>query len=110
VSGGRVEVYSKPGCGLCHELRGRLEALRRELPFELVEVDITGDAAAERRFGLRIPVVFVDGRRVAEGRVEDLAPVRLAIEAARGRAAVAPAPPPPDRPGAAGASRTPGDP
>jgi len=107
VSGPRVEVYSKPGCGLCHALRPRLEALRRELPFELVEVDITGDAAAERRFGLRIPVVLVDGRRVAEGRVEDLAPVRLAIEAGRGRAAVAPSPPPLDRPSA---GRAPGAP
>jgi len=77
----RVEVYKKPGCCLCDELRVRLDALRRELPFEVVDVDITGDAAAERRFGLRIPVVFVDGKRVAEGRVEDLGPVRRAIEA-----------------------------
>jgi len=77
----RVEIYGKPGCGLCDDLHGRIEELRRELPFEVVDVDITGDAAAERRFGLRIPVVFVNGRRVAEGRVEDLAPVRRAIEA-----------------------------
>lgn len=78
----RVEVYKKPGCCLCDDLRVRLDALRRELPFEVVDVDITGNAAAERRFGLRIPVVFVDGERVAEGRVEDLGPVRRAIEAA----------------------------
>jgi len=75
----RVEVYRKPGCCLCDDLHGRLDDLRRELPFEVVDIDITGDAAAERRFGLRIPVVFVNGKRVAEGRVEDLAPVRRAI-------------------------------
>jgi glutaredoxin len=78
----RVEIYRKAGCGLCDELHHRLDELRRELPFEVVDVDITGDAAAERRFGLRIPVVLVDGRRVAEGRVEDLTPLRRAIEAA----------------------------
>lgn len=80
----RIEIYRKPGCCLCDDLHQRLEALRRELPFEVIDIDITGDDDAERRIGLRIPVVCVGGKRVAEGRVKDLEPVRQAIEAARG--------------------------
>ena len=35
--------------------------MRAEIPFELEEVDIGGDAELERRYRERIPVVAVDG-------------------------------------------------
>jgi hypothetical protein len=35
--------------------------VREELPFELEEVDIAGDAELERLYRERIPVVAVDG-------------------------------------------------
>jgi Glutaredoxin-like domain (DUF836) len=38
-----------------------IEGVRAELPFELVETDITGDAELEARYRERIPVVLVDG-------------------------------------------------
>jgi hypothetical protein len=38
-----------------------LERVRAEIPFELEEVDIGGDAELERRYRERIPVVAVDG-------------------------------------------------
>jgi hypothetical protein len=38
-----------------------LEAVRAEVPFELDEVDIAGDAELERRYRERIPVVAIDG-------------------------------------------------
>jgi hypothetical protein len=38
-----------------------LEQVREEVPFELEEVDITGDAELERVYRERIPVVAVDG-------------------------------------------------
>jgi Glutaredoxin-like domain (DUF836) len=38
-----------------------LESVRAEIPFELEEVDIGGDAELERRYRERIPVVVVDG-------------------------------------------------
>jgi hypothetical protein len=38
-----------------------LERVRAELPFELEEIDITGDADLERRHRERIPVVVVNG-------------------------------------------------
>jgi hypothetical protein len=38
-----------------------LERVRAEVPFELTETDITGDAELEARFRERLPVVLVDG-------------------------------------------------
>jgi hypothetical protein len=38
-----------------------LDAVRQEIPFELVEIDITGDPDLEGRYRARIPVVLVDG-------------------------------------------------
>ena len=38
-----------------------LEQVRAEIPFELEEVDIAGDAELERRYRERIPVVLVAG-------------------------------------------------
>jgi hypothetical protein len=38
-----------------------IEAVRAEIPFDLEEVDITGNEELERRYRERIPVVIVDG-------------------------------------------------
>ena len=38
-----------------------IEGVRAELPFELDEVDITGDEELESKYRERIPVVLVDG-------------------------------------------------
>jgi len=40
-----------------------LAELRDELPFELAEVDITGDPRLEAEYREWIPVVEIDGRR-----------------------------------------------
>jgi hypothetical protein len=41
-----------------------IEHVRAELPFELEEVDITGDPELEGRYRERIPVVEVGGEEV----------------------------------------------
>jgi hypothetical protein len=38
-----------------------LERVRTDTPFELDEIDITGDADLERRYRERLPVVVIDG-------------------------------------------------
>jgi glutaredoxin len=57
-----VRMYSRPGCHLCDEARAVIESLRPRIPFEYEEVDISGDDALELEYGIRIPVVLVDGR------------------------------------------------
>ena len=61
VSTHRVTLVSAAGCHLCESARGVIERVRAEVPFELEDVDITGDAQLERRYRERIPVVLVDG-------------------------------------------------
>jgi glutaredoxin len=65
-----VVLYSRPGCGLCDRAREVLEAQRARTPFLLDEVDISGNEELELEYGVRIPVVTVDGRERFELEVD----------------------------------------
>ena len=67
----RVEIYSKRDCCLCDEAKAVLDRVRAEVPFELVEVDIEGDAQLMERFRTEIPVIFVGGRKAFKYRVDE---------------------------------------
>ena len=56
-----VTLVAATGCHLCESARNVIARVRAELPFELEEIDITGDEALERRYRERIPVVLIDG-------------------------------------------------
>ena len=57
----RVRLYAAQGCHLCESARRVVDAVREEIPFELEEIDITGDEALESRYRERIPVLEIDG-------------------------------------------------
>jgi glutaredoxin len=63
-------MYSRPGCGLCDEARRVILGERERTPFRYEEVDISGDDALELEYGIRIPVVLVDGQELFEIRVD----------------------------------------
>lgn len=65
-----VVLYSRPGCHLCDDARDVLLAERRRAPFDLVEIDIEGDERLLREYGVRIPVVLVDGVEAFEYAVD----------------------------------------
>ena len=75
---GRLTLYGKPGCHLCHDAR---EVVKRALlgrDVALEEVDITLDPALFARYGERIPVLELDGEILFEFVVdEDLLQQRL---------------------------------
>ena len=56
-----VTLYGAAGCHLCESARRVIERVRAEVPFELEDVDISGDPELERRYRERIPVVLVGG-------------------------------------------------
>jgi glutaredoxin len=75
-----IIIYSRPGCHLCEEMKtivARAIADRRDVSLD--EIDISTDPALEARYGLEIPVLMIDGKKVAKYRVEEAA-VRRAIE------------------------------
>jgi len=55
-----------------------IEAVRAEMAFDLEEIDIESDDTLVRDYGLRIPVVAIDGEDVFEISV-DAAALRAAV-------------------------------
>ena len=68
-----VVLYARPGCHLCDDARAVIEAARATVVFEFEEVDIESDDALVREYGLRIPVVAVDGEELFEISVDETA-------------------------------------
>jgi glutaredoxin len=58
-----VAVFHAAGCHLCERALEQLRGLRRELDFELREIDITDDPTLEAAYRDWLPVVEIDGRR-----------------------------------------------
>jgi len=63
---GRVVLYSKPGCHLCDDARVLLDGW--DVAYEVVDSD--------PRYELRVPVVELDGRVIAEAPLDDTALAR----------------------------------
>jgi glutaredoxin len=76
----KVQMYSRPRCGLCDEARKVIEDVRASTPFEFEEISIEGDDSLELEYGLRIPVVVIDGDEFAEYRMEEAAFERALAE------------------------------
>jgi hypothetical protein len=68
-----VTLYTKPDCHLCDVAHEVLEEVRADFPFNIEHVDISQDRALRKRYGVRIPVVAVDGVELFEHRVDDRA-------------------------------------
>ena len=66
-----VTLYSRPGCHLCDEARAALENVRRQVEFELREIDIETDDALHRAYLERIPVVELDGEHLFDHVVDE---------------------------------------
>jgi glutaredoxin len=65
----RLTLYGRADCHLCHEMRAVVDAVGRELRFELEEVDVDGDPALVAAYGEEIPVLLVNGRKAFKYRV-----------------------------------------
>ena len=79
----RLTLYGRADCHLCHEMRAVVEAVGRDWPLELEEVDVDGDPALVAAYGEEVPVLCVNGRRAFTTRVDARAlRARLARESA----------------------------
>ena len=61
-----VRLYSRAGCHLCEDARSVILRVRDRFWFAFEEVDIDGDDDLLREYGIRIPVVDVDGEEAFE--------------------------------------------
>jgi glutaredoxin len=67
----KVILYGKKECCLCDEAMEVLEKVHATEPFDLEKIDISDNAELLLEFGLKIPVIFVDGIRVFNYRVNE---------------------------------------
>ena len=54
-----VTLFTRPGCGLCEEVKTHLTSLAPEIPHQLTEVDIRQDATLLEKYRFIIPVVKI---------------------------------------------------
>jgi hypothetical protein len=66
----RLVLYTRESCGLCDEMVAELSPwlASRGLALELRDVD--ADPVTRRRFGLKVPVLTVDGVPACHGRLD----------------------------------------
>jgi glutaredoxin len=78
-----VTLYTRAGCHLCQEAERVLRNERAATPFRLELVDVDADPELVRRYGVRVPVVAVDGEDLFDYEVPvDLLRARLGRVAA----------------------------
>jgi hypothetical protein len=63
-------MYSRRQCGLCDEAREVVLGVRARTTFDFDEVFIDGDESLELAYGLRVPVVEIDGVEAFEFAVD----------------------------------------
>ncbi len=79
----RLTLFGRKDCHLCHQMRAVVDAVVRAVPAVVEEIDVDTDPALVARYGDEVPVLLVNGVRVAAGRVDPAAlRARLAREPA----------------------------
>jgi len=68
-----LTIYSRPGCHLCDEMKAVVASvlLTTRTSASVEEIDVETDADLERRFGLEVPVLLVDGKKLAKYRIAE---------------------------------------
>ncbi|HEU5239049.1 MAG TPA: glutaredoxin family protein [Pyrinomonadaceae bacterium] len=57
----RIVLYTKPGCGLCEEMKEEMKKAGCEELYSLQELDIENDAGLFAQYRFEIPVLFING-------------------------------------------------
>ena len=76
-----VTIFSRPGCHLCDDMKDLVRKVARTIPLTLEDIDIYGDDELEERYGLEIPVLFVNGKRITNGRIKEDALIEVLTSA-----------------------------
>jgi hypothetical protein len=66
----RFLLYSRPGCGLCEEMLSELAALPAARGIAIDVIDVDREAAAQARYGHKIPVLLLAGELVCHGHLD----------------------------------------
>ncbi|MEA2624674.1 MAG: threonine dehydratase [Candidatus Binatota bacterium] len=64
-----LTIYGRADCELCDEMKAEITEATAGVPHDLAEVDVATDPRLERRFGLDVPVLFLEGHEIARHRI-----------------------------------------
>jgi glutaredoxin len=67
----RLTLLTRPGCHLCDEAKQALGRIAAATGETWTEIDITGDDELEQEYGIRLPVILLDGAEHGYWRVEE---------------------------------------
>ena len=67
----RLKIYSKPSCHLCDDMKAIVHRAIAGQDISMEEVDISTDADLLARYGLEIPVLMIDDKKVAKYRITE---------------------------------------
>jgi hypothetical protein len=67
----QIVIYSRHECHLCEEMKQIVTRVSASFPSVVEEIDISTDQRLDRLYGLEIPVLMVDGKKVAKYRVTE---------------------------------------
>ena len=67
----RLTIYGRPGCHLCDTMKAVVHRVIADLNVPVEEIDISTDPSLLDRYGRDIPVLMVDGKKVAKYRITE---------------------------------------
>jgi len=67
----RMTLYSRKGCHLCDVMKAQIETYAGRYPFTLEVIDIDTDETLRAQYDWDVPVLFVDGEKIAKYRLDE---------------------------------------
>jgi glutaredoxin len=67
----RLTMYSRVGCHLCDVMKEQIDALAPRYSFTLEVVDIDRDPELKKKYDWDVPVLLVDGEKIAKYRLDE---------------------------------------
>jgi len=67
----RLTLYTRVGCHLCDVMKEQIEALAPRYSFTLELIDIDRDPELKKKYDWEVPVLLVDGEKIAKYRLDE---------------------------------------
>ena len=65
-----IEIYSKPGCHLCEEAKEVITKAKEQFDLEIKEINIEEDDELLKKYGVEIPVIWINSRKAYKYRID----------------------------------------
>ena len=67
----KLVLYSRVGCHLCDVMKEQIDKHAAQYSFTLEVVDIDGDPKLREEYNWDVPVLLVDGEKIAKYRLDE---------------------------------------